>query len=203
MGGKDNKRGLCAGAGQVQVKKLRCHIWDSSPSLLKEKLGVLSFLPVLCCQDKGGVYDDIVSLPLLLTSMCFHLIGQMCSFCSSGQCRFSVSMKEDTSKIFLYCHVKPEGNITFYIFRLHINSVLVPLSVLWDFQLGLLCIVCKLFTNYDSENSFIFNSCTSYFRLHSLKFSLSTFFSVNSLTSLSGLFLSSLLVFFITFLSNG
>ena len=113
MGGKDNKRGLCAGAGQVQVKKLRYHIWDSSPSLLKEKLGVLSFLPVLCCQDKGGIYDDIVSLPLLLTSMCFHLIGQMCSFCSSGQCSFSVSMKEDKSKIFLHWHVKPEGNIIF------------------------------------------------------------------------------------------
>lgn len=52
---------------------LRCPVWGAHPSLLREKLQVLSFLPVedYHAEGGGGVYGDIVCQPLQPASMWF------------------------------------------------------------------------------------------------------------------------------------
>lgn len=46
-------------------------MWDSDPSLLREKLQVLSFLPVVGHHARSGVYGKIMSQLLLPTLMWF------------------------------------------------------------------------------------------------------------------------------------
>ena len=45
--------------------KLGCPVWGSSPLLLREKLRVVSSLPILGLHAKGVVYGKILSQPLL------------------------------------------------------------------------------------------------------------------------------------------
>ena len=42
----------------------------SSPSVLREMLGVVSSLPIVCCCAWDGVYGEIVTQPLLPDSVC-------------------------------------------------------------------------------------------------------------------------------------
>ena len=77
-------------------RNLKCWgMWGLNPSLLREKLGIVSSFP-LCvdacvsqlCVIKNGVYDKIVSHPLLSIFFLFH---QMCTSHSAG---FWISFRE-------------------------------------------------------------------------------------------------------------
>ena len=56
---------------QVPVLKVGVPDVGYEPLLLREKLQVLTSLPFVGCNARGGVYGEILSLPLLPTSVWF------------------------------------------------------------------------------------------------------------------------------------
>lgn len=105
---------------QVQVLKVRASDVGLSPSLLRDKLGVVEFLPDCGSHAGGGAYSEIVYQPLLPISMWVFLVRPMCrshsgsfevSFrgnCSMYNCRFSVSLEGGEFMILLRCHLELE-----------------------------------------------------------------------------------------------
>ena len=53
-------------------------MWSLNPLFLREKLWVLSSLSVMGCHGGHGIYDKIVSQPLLLLWYSFLLVYLMC-----------------------------------------------------------------------------------------------------------------------------
>ena len=60
------------------IQVLKVEVPDSNPLLLREKLGVLSSLPILGHHSGGWVYSKIVSRPLLLNSSGIFLVCPVC-----------------------------------------------------------------------------------------------------------------------------
>lgn len=99
-------------------------MWGSYSFLFRKKLEFVSFLLIMDCYTRGGVYGEIVSQPLLLVSMCFFLI---CPMLRSYSASFGVSFREIVSYVtvdsvsaargefFLHCHIvlKPETVLYF------------------------------------------------------------------------------------------
>ena len=61
-------------------------MWDSNPSLLREKLRIMrGSLLIMGCHNSGKVYGEIVSQPLSYLFQCgFFLICLMCRSCSAS-----------------------------------------------------------------------------------------------------------------------
>lgn len=62
----------------MEVLKVGVLDIESNPSLLREKLGVVTSFPVVFRCARGGVYSKLVSYHLLLVSMLFFLVCPMC-----------------------------------------------------------------------------------------------------------------------------
>ena len=90
---------------RCRSQKLGCQIWGSKLFLLREKLWVMSSLPIISCCTGDRVYGEMMSQPdwfqcgfLLLTwhigitQLLFIFLSE--ENCSIHSCRFSVSCEE-------------------------------------------------------------------------------------------------------------
>lgn len=71
----------CFGSLSLKYRsyKLECLVWGSNALLLREKLQVLSSLQIVGHCAGSGVYDEIVSQPLLPTLICFFFFFAQCA----------------------------------------------------------------------------------------------------------------------------
>ena len=101
-------------------------------SLLREKIKVVSSLPIACCCAGGWTYDKIVSQSFLSISIFFFfLICLMCKSCLAGfwisfrrncsMCsyRFGVFMGGGEFRSFLHSHLRVFKKCIFWIQVLH------------------------------------------------------------------------------------
>ena len=134
--------------------------WGSDLSLLGEIFRVVNSLQIVGCCSEGGVYDEILSRPLLFIVMqFFFFFSLICSLCRSYLSSFWVSLRGNCSIFSCRSTVSVGGNE----FRIHLHHHL-------DLKLGGVSCTHQLsFNNLSShsEASFIFTptfSLSHYFR---------------------------------------
>lgn len=139
-------------------------MWGTNPSLLGEKIWVLSSLPVVGHCVTGRVYSEIVShsafpihfnvvSPLILPpwrshppsfqDFLFYFVLFSEEIISYTAVSFGVSTGGGEFKILLYCHLEPEWTVSFYLqdnsFPLYINipQLIYPFTCGWTLALFL------------------------------------------------------------------